>query len=272
MRRMEIRSGTREDFDAVAALGGNVELLRARWRQPSFNPTRHLWLADGAFGALYAPDEAVVRGDSMRIPALLEQIEQRARAQHLPQLTFVIPADDEPARRAYEAFGFELATEVLELEVVFYQPPRETPAPEGIAIRSYTDDDARRVRKLLDNAYLAWDETYAPLAHDDWLAFMTDNHSFVPECWFVAEEGDQLVGVCLTWKEGWIKDLAVAAGARGRGLGESLLRHAFARLNERGVRRVGLKVDARNPTGAVRLYERVGMRVVKRHRFYVKKL
>jgi ribosomal protein S18 acetylase RimI-like enzyme len=38
------------------------------------------------------------------------------------------------------------------------------------------------------------------------------------------------------------------------------------------VRSVGLKVDASNPTGAVRLYERVGMSVVKRHRFYVKKL
>ncbi len=44
------------------------------------------------------------------------------------------------------------------------------------------------------------------------------------------------------------------------------------RLYERGVRSVGLKVDAHNPTGALRLYERVGMRVVKRFRHYVKKL
>lgn len=272
MCRMEIRSGTREDFDAVAALAGDAEHLRALWRQPSFDPTRHLWVADGAFGALYAPDEAVVRGDAAHVPALLEQIERQARTQHLSQLTFVIPAWDEPAWRAYEAFGFELATEVLELEIAFDQPPHEKPAPDGIAIRTYTDPDADRVRELLDGAYLAWDETYAPLAHDDWLAFMTHNDSFVPECWFLAEEGDEVAGVCLTWKEGWIKDLAVANGARGRGLGESLLRHAFARLYERGVRRVGLKVDARNPTGAVRLYERVGMQVVKRHRFHVKKL
>ena len=92
------------------------------------------------------------------------------------------------------------------------------------------------------------------------------------QIWFLAEDGNELVGVCLTWKEGWIKDLAVAPGARGRGLGESLVRHALARLYTRGLRRVGLKVDARNPTGALRLYERVGMSVVKRYRFYVKKL
>ena len=210
---------------------------------------RHLWLADGAFGALYAPDEAVVRGNAARVPDLLDRIEERARAQRLSQLTFVIPVWDEPAWRAYEDFGFELATEVLELEVAFDEAPRETPAPKGIAIRTYTDGDAHRVRELLDDAYLAWDETYSPLSHEDWLAFMTENDSFVPECWFLAADGDHaLAGVCLTWKEGWIKDLAVTPGARRRGLGETLLRHAFARLHERGVRRVGLKVDARNPT------------------------
>src|SRR5436190_19531922 len=119
MRRMEIRRGTRDDFDAVAILGGNVELSRPRWQQPSFDPTRHLWPADTAFGALYAPDEAVVRGDAARVPALLEQIELQAHAEGLPQLTFVIPAWDEHASRAYEAFGFELGTELLELEVAF---------------------------------------------------------------------------------------------------------------------------------------------------------
>jgi mycothiol synthase len=270
---MEIRIGTREDFEAVATLGGDVEQLRARWQQPSFDPARHLWLADGAFGALYAPDEAVVRGDAAHVPALLGRIEERARAERLTQLTFVVPASDEPAWRAYEDSGFELATEVLELEVAFDEAPFETLPPAGIAIRTYTDADAQRVRELLDAAYLAWDETYSPLPHEDWVAFMTQNDSFVPECWFVAEDGEgELVGVCLTWKEGWIKDLAVTAGARGRGLGEALLRTAFARLHERGVRRVGLKVDARNPTGAVRLYERVGMSVVKRYRLYVKKL
>jgi ribosomal protein S18 acetylase RimI-like enzyme len=96
---------------------------------------------------------------------------------------------------------------------------------------------------------------------------MTENDSFAPECWFLAEEGDaELAGVCLTWKEGLIKDLAVTAGARGRGLGQAVLRHAFARLHERRVQRVGLKVDAGNPTGAVQLYGRVGMSVVERYR------
>ena len=42
------------------------------------------------------------------------------------------------------------------------------------------------------------------------------------------------------------------------------LRDAFVLFAERGKRAVGLGVDAENTTGAVALYERVGMRVARR--------
>ena len=50
----------------------------------------------------------------------------------------------------------------------------------------------------------------------------------------------------------------------GGGLGEALLRESFALFAERGKRAAGLGVDAENTTGAVALYERVGMHVVRR--------
>ncbi|HEX7309877.1 MAG TPA: GNAT family N-acetyltransferase [Gaiellaceae bacterium] len=267
-----IRQGSWEDFDAAAALSSSPDLLRSRWQVPSFDPSRHLWLADGAFGALYAPDEAIVLGNAAQIGPLLEQIEARAREEALQQLAFVIPERDEPAWRAYEQSGFTLATEVLKLEVALDAPPHEASLPADVTLRTYVDADARPVHELLDGAYMRWDETYVPFEHDDWLAFMTEHDGFDPACWFLAEADGELVGVCLTWKEGWIKDLAVAPAAQGRGLGEALLHHAFAHLYERGVRRIGLKVDAHNPTSAIRLYERLGMRVVERSRHYVKKL
>ena len=276
-----IRRGSWDDFDAVYALTATPqsrpEHLRWHWDLPSFEPERHLWLAeeDGrlrAYGMLRAPDMAAVRGDSELIPALLEHVEAQARKEHLEQLTIVIPSSDEAACRQYEHAGFELASEVLEMAVELDGEPREPRLPDGVTLRTYTDNDANAVRELLDEAYLGWDDTYIPLTHEDWLAFMTEHDSFDPECWFLAERNGELLGVCLNWKEGWVKDLAVSPAARGTGLGEALLRHSFARLRERGVGKLGLKVDARNPTGAVRLYERVGMHVVKRHRAYVKKL
>ena len=49
----------------------------------------------------------------------------------------------------------------------------------------------------------------------------------------------------------------------GSGVGEALLRRAFYDLHARGLRRVGLGVDAESPTGATRLYERAGMTVYR---------
>ena len=58
--------------------------------------------------------------------------------------------------------------------------------------------------------------------------------------------------------------LGVRPAWRRRGLGEALLRSAFAELFTRGHRRVGLGVDTENVSGALRLYERVGMRPLLR--------
>ena len=45
-------------------------------------------------------------------------------------------------------------------------------------------------------------------------------------------------------------------------LGTALLQESFAEFERRGLPRVRLNVDSDNLTGAVALYERVGMRVV----------
>jgi ribosomal protein S18 acetylase RimI-like enzyme len=72
------------------------------------------------------------------------------------------------------------------------------------------------------------------------------------------QRGDAIVGCALYWSTGWLKDLAVKASERGRGLGAALIQAGFAEFSRRGRKRIGLKVDPMNPTGAVRLYERLG--------------
>jgi ribosomal protein S18 acetylase RimI-like enzyme len=74
-------------------------------------------------------------------------------------------------------------------------------------------------------------------------------HPAVEEAWSVgAWGGVQTLGVRPAW--------------RRRGIGEALLRAAFAEVFRRGERTVALQVDAQSPTGANRLYERAGMRVL----------
>jgi ribosomal protein S18 acetylase RimI-like enzyme len=58
---------------------------------------------------------------------------------------------------------------------------------------------------------------------------------------------------------------------RQRGLGQALLRHTFAEFASRGFDAVGLGVDAENPTGAVRVYERAGMHVERTNLLFEKR-
>jgi ribosomal protein S18 acetylase RimI-like enzyme len=71
---------------------------------------------------------------------------------------------------------------------------------------------------------------------------------------------------------GEVDQLAVRAAWRRRGLGAALLVHAFHALRDRGFERVVLGVDAENTTGALGLYERVGMRVQYSFDFFEKPL
>jgi mycothiol synthase len=66
--------------------------------------------------------------------------------------------------------------------------------------------------------------------------------------------------------------LGVRAPWRGRGLGRALLEHAFAAFAARGFAAVILGAEADSPTGADRLYERVGMRMTHRQARYEKPL
>ena len=63
---------------------------------------------------------------------------------------------------------------------------------------------------------------------------------------------------------GWIGTLAVRPAWRRRGLGRALLLEGFRRFAASGESHVALGVDSENPSGATRLYESVGMRVLWR--------
>jgi ribosomal protein S18 acetylase RimI-like enzyme len=61
-------------------------------------------------------------------------------------------------------------------------------------------------------------------------------------------------------RAGLLEDLVVAPGARGRGIGRALLRHAIAASRKRGLLRLTLLTDGGNRR-AQRLYARAGFRL-----------
>jgi len=105
---------------------------------------------------------------------------------------------------------------------------------------------------------------------------MTDHGDFDPTMWFLVEREDELVGCALHWREhrstGWVKDIVVAERERGHGIGKALLHHALCAYGERGVERVGLKVDSSNPTGALELYATLGFVTDRRYGIWTRTL
>jgi ribosomal protein S18 acetylase RimI-like enzyme len=92
-------------------------------------------------------------------------------------------------------------------------------------------------------------------------------------------DGDEVAGIAICDPSapgqpeyGWVATLGVRRAWRGRGIARSLLATAFAEYRRRGKRGVSLGVDAESPTGANRLYERVGMRPVTNTVVYAKEL
>ena len=72
------------------------------------------------------------------------------------------------------------------------------------------------------------------------------------------DEGD-IAGLAHCWTSSFLKDLAVSLRWRRQGLGEALVRHAFSVFCGRGATHFDLKVEHGNPSGAERLYRRLGM-------------
>lgn len=128
--------------------------------------------------------------------------------------------------------------------------------PAGVYLMQIADVDPNELYALLSASYATGAGSLPPQAQ--WWPAVTSDEEYDPALVFVAASGGVPVGVALCWSSGFIKDIAVGAHMRGRGIGEALLRTAFASLRQRGLTHVDLKVMADNAP-AIRLYRRLGM-------------
>ena len=151
------------------------------------------------------------------------------------------------------------------IRMEFAEPPEPPDAPPGISIRPYERSDARLVHEVIDDAFSEWPGR-DPEPYEVWAPQAIAHPAFEPALSPLAFDGEELVGAVLSQdfsEEGWIDQLATKATHRRRGIAQALLRTALGGFYERGRPMAGVSTDSR--TGALGLYEKVGMRVVRQY-------
>jgi mycothiol synthase len=194
----------------------------------------------------------------------LDWAEETAKSRGIHRVRAFIPAGHEladvVAARSYKMWRSSFT---MERDLKGSDPPA---MPDGFRLRSYRPDlDAEVLRSALNEAF-ADDPTSHEESESGFRESFLKARGFDPSLWLLAWAEDELAGFAIAFPErsgnnelAWIRVLGVRSPWRRRGLGEALLQAAFFELQRRGIPRVGLGVDVENVTGALRLYERVGM-------------
>jgi len=155
------------------------------------------------------------------------------------------------------------------------------PLPEKIEVRPVKPEHYRHIIN-------AWNEAckdmrgQIPISDEDFKGFQKSS-LFDPSLWQIAWYRDQVVGTTMNWinsqanenlgrKRGHVEAISVRRPWRGKGIAKALIARSLKLLKSRGMTEAALGVDAENPSGALRLYQKMGFEIVKRGRIYRKPL
>lgn len=190
----------------------------------------------------------------------------------------VVQGDDEVLRGVVETGGWQPIRQSYQMRIELPDDLPQPSWPEGMSVRTMQRGEEQRIYEANNAAFSDhWD--FHPQPFEQWYSHAFGREDFDPTLVWLAEEDEELAGFSAnSWhfsgdpQFGWIGILGVRPQWRRRGLATALLHQSFRDFRRRGATRVGLGVDAQNTTGAVKLYERVGMHVARRNDTYEKRL
>ena len=262
-----VNEDTARDLIVAEIDGRIVAYARASW---SIRDGQYTYVSGGEV------DPSVRRRGIGR--ALLHAEQERLRsiaATHPPDLPKRLQAwtfgGQVGTRALLHADGYETIRYFSEMARSLADPIPDRALPDGLEIRPVAPVDHRRIFDAEAEAFRDhWG--YREQTDDD-LERMFGYPDIDTSLWRVAWEGDEVAGVIVTTvpraenahlgtKRGWLDQISVRRPWRKRGVASALIVSAMAGLRERGLDTAMLGVDAENPTGALRLYEALGFRVV----------
>ncbi len=165
-------------------------------------------------------------------------------------------------RHSYEVHrhGYEMLRRVAD-------PVGDHPLPEGLEVRPVEPAHHRAIWDADTEAFRDHHEP-ANRTEEDFRGWFTAPQ-LDTTLYQVAWDGDEVAGSVLTSispdenerlgvSRAWLDHVSVRRRWRGRGLAASLIGSTLRLLQARGIEQAALGVDAENPSGALRLYEKLG--------------
>ncbi|MFN8401781.1 MAG: GNAT family N-acetyltransferase [Anaerolineales bacterium] len=297
---LSLRNTARADAKAVADLiyavceadgdttvATSVEELENQWSSEKFNPetdSHVIETSDGrviAYGEFYNYNQHVDLGADLYVhpeykgrglfAPILAWIDARAHEEmKLAQsdlrvyIRSTMDGKDAEARLAHEVAGYNTVRYAWRMEINLKEEPSTPFFPAGIELRPFDKDTHAHL--LLEAENDAFSEHWGSHASEfaEWAHRKLENPDFDPTLWLIAWDGDQIAGFSqnrFRMGVGWVSTLGVRKPWRKSGLGLALLQHSFGEFYRRGMKTIGLGVDASNKTGATRLYQRAGMHI-----------
>jgi GNAT superfamily N-acetyltransferase len=255
---------------------GMVEIEEADiigdWQRPSFDVSAGtVGIFDGNHLVAYAEVGGDGRGDAAVHPrhrgrgigtALAAWTRELARERGASVFGMSVPQGS-PADVLLESLGYFVRWTSWLLELPEGKRIENQPLPDGYSIRTAEGEaDHRAACTVIEDAFLEWSQRDRQ-SFEDFCATTLRRPGFEP--WnlrILVDAQGNAVGTCfLVTSEGsgYVDKLAVRKDRRGLGLARALLADAFANARDHGATRCELSTDSR--TGALGLYERVGMNV-----------
>jgi mycothiol synthase len=206
---------------------------------------------------------------------LVDLAEERARQRGAVSVRNTVLANDAAAVEVLERRGYRPVRHFYRMAIELGDEPPDPHWPQGLRVEPFDEGDAVAFHEAVEDAWQDnWD--HSPRSFELFRELTVAASHYDPTLWTVVRAGDEIAGGTVGEPEyygmGWIRWLFVRRPWRRQGLGMALLQNAFRQFHVRGERKVGLGVDAESPTGATRLYERAGMRVVEERVIFKKEL
>ncbi len=281
------------DYDDIRRL--SVEDFRKTQRAPSYSSDGLLiaeWngVAVGIVDAYVDPLRAERKGFVQSL-GVLPQFRRRGIGKELARRAIMslkgrgmkiadawAQTDREGCVRLYRGLGFREIRAFSMMEADLASVPSKLGENEDVAIRKAdleNDKDVRLLNKL-DNEAFREHFNFRPRTLEETRYMLFEMPWFKGQNWFLAEDAGAPVGFLgtgidvglneeknLAW--GWILDIGVLKPLRRRGVGARLMLHGMSVLKDVGMRNAILYVDDMNPTGAIKLYEKVGFKVARKN-------